>query len=222
MSRKKKRDRARVDEYVNLPKYKMIVDYSEETKPTNNMKKLFTILALMFGIIPCFAQIQANKVDFTLLETAQFVCSEDHADTFYVIPFEDKSAEELYSMLMQNATLVVNNPDKQVAGVENSVVKVRAEQSLLTEVVMMLPLQVTGTVIYEFQIKDGKIRVNAPYVEGGCHYGTSARPASFKSAVKGYFKKGQLKEKKAAEFNHLIAKTNNVINTILGVSKAAK
>lgn len=181
------------------------------------MKKLLTLMFAIIGTIIASAQDSKPLADFTLLESGNFVSAENHEQNFIVIPFEGKSAQEIYQMLMTNAALVVNNPDKQVSGVEYSVVKVNATQHLLTDVVMMLPMSCTGTMYYEFQIKDGRVRVNAPYVGKPCHYGTSDNLCYFDSVVKGYFKKGKLKDKKAAEFNGLIAKTNKVINLILGI-----
>lgn len=183
------------------------------------MKKLLLFIIGLMVLIPIHAQSISEQADFTLLETGVFVNAENHEQNYVVIPFEGKSAEEIYHALMTNAALIVNNPEKQVSGVEYSVVKVNAEQHLLTDVVMMLPLSCTGTMYYEFQIKDGRVKVNAPYVGNSCHYGTSDRPCYFDSVVKGYFKKGKLKEKKAEEFNRLVNKTNMVINTILGLNK---
>ena len=180
------------------------------------MKRIITLFFLIACIGNIYSQNVQEKANFTLLETGLFVDSIT-GDSFIVVPFEGKTAEELYQLLMENASLATNDPNHQVSGVENSVVKVRARQHLLTDVVMMLPLSCTGTMIYEFQIKDGKVRVNAPTIEEPCHYGTSDKTCYFRSVAKGYFKKGKLKEKKADEYNRLINKTNNVLNIILGV-----
>lgn len=173
---------------------------------------MLMVIVLAIGV---YAQDTSTKSTFTLLQTGEFVDSITQK-SFIVIPFDEMSAQDIYKHLMENASLVVNNPTEQVSGVEYSVIKVRAQQHLLTDVVMMLPLSCSGTVIYEFQIKDGRVRVNAPMVENPCHYGTSDKVCYFNSVVKGYFKKGKLKEKKAAEFNKLINKTNYIIDVILG------
>ncbi len=181
------------------------------------MKKTIILLIGLLSIIASQAQAMGEMADFTLLETGEFVVAGNESEKSVVIPFEGKSAEEIYQTLMTNAALVVNNPERQLSGVENSVVKVNITQHLLTDVTMMLPLSCTGTMYYEFQIKDGRVKVNAPYVGRPCHYGTSDKICYFDSVVKRYFKKGKLKEKKAEEFNSLIAKTNLIINTILGL-----
>lgn len=182
------------------------------------MKKILNIVILSLLFMTASAQSVNLQADFTLLETGSFVSAENHEKDFVVIPFEGKSQQELYQMIKTNASLVVNHPDQQVSGVEFSVVKVNIEQHLLTDVVMMLPLSCNGIVYYEFQIKDGRVKVNAPYVGRPCHYGTSDKTCYFDSVVKGYFKKGVLKEKKAEEFNGLINQTNLIINSILGLT----
>ena len=181
------------------------------------MKKILLLVIGRLACISSYAQVQAQKADFTLLKTGNFVAADSIDCNYFVIPFEGKTAEEIYKTLTTNAALVVNNPDKQVSGVEYSVVKVNIEQHLLSDVVLGMPLSCTGTMYYEFQIKDGRVKVNAPYVGKPCHYGTSDRVCYFSSVVKGYFKKDTLKEKKAAEFNALVKKTNLIINAILGI-----
>lgn len=165
--------------------------------------------------VSAYAQDSATKSSFILLQSGEFVDSISQKP-FIVVPFDGMSSQDIYKHLMENASLVVNNPTEQISGVEYSIVKVRIRQHLLTDVVMMLPLSCTGTVIYEFQVKDGRVKVNAPMVENPCHYGTSDKPCYFNSVVKGFFKKGKLKDKKAAEFNNLIYKTNYIIDVILG------
>lgn len=182
------------------------------------MKKnlLLVLTAIIIASLGAFAQDSIPNANFTLLQTGKFVDASSEKESI-IIPFDGMSAEEIYKMLFKNAALVVNNPDKQISGVEYSVVKVRAQQHLLTDVVMMLPLSCNGTMIYEFQIKEGRVKVNAPFVEEPCRYGTSDKICYFRSVVKGYFKKGKLKEKKAAEYNNLVNRTNNIINAILGL-----
>lgn len=185
------------------------------------MKKAILLFFAFIGTI-AYAQETSEKADFTLLPDGSFVTSSDDKKSYIVIPFDGQTDKEIYQKLIVNASLVVNNPSEQVSGVEYSLIKARTKQHLLTHVLMGLPLSCTGTIIYEFQIKDGRVRVNAPMVEEPCKYGTSDQTCYFSDVVKGYFKKGKLKEKKANEFNQLIDKTNKTINTILGLEAVEK
>lgn len=184
------------------------------------MKKVYLIIWSMVVALISYAQT-AEKANFTLLESGEFVVADTDNSKYIVIPFENKSAEELYKTLMANAALAVDNPDEQVSGVEYSVVKVNVTSHLLNDVIMMIPFSCTGTIYFEFQIKDGRVRVNAPYVTDLCHYGVSDKICYFTQVVKGYFKKGKLKEKKASEFNSFINKTNLFIDSILGIKPDA-
>lgn len=134
---------------------------------------------------------------FTLLESGNFIDADNDSKDFIVVPFEGKTSEEIYRILLTNAALVVNNPEKQVSGVEYALVKINVTQNLLTDIKMGIPLAVNGTEYFEFQIKDGRVKVNAPYINDFCHYGTTNNTCSFKKVLNGYFKNGKLKEKKS-------------------------
>lgn len=183
------------------------------------MKRILLIVLGVLAAISLYAQVNKQGVNFTLLPTGKFVVADSAKSEYVIIPFEGMTAKEIYNKLMTNAALVVNNPDKQVSGVEFSVVKVNITQHLLTKKLMGLPLSCTGTMYYEFQIKDGRVKVNAPYVEEPCHYGVSDRICYFKSVTEGYFKKGKLKEEKAEEYNSLIERTNLICDSILGIKE---
>lgn len=182
-------------------------------------KRVFSLIVGMIAVLMVSAQSKQPGANFTLLPSGKFIVADSVESTFIVIPFDGMTSQEIYQKLMTNAALVVDNPEKQVSGVEFSVVKVNIKQHLLTDVVLGLPLSCTGTMYYEFQIKDGRVRANAPYVSEPCRYGVSNNICYFSSVTKGYFKKGKLKEKKAAEYNRLVTTTNLIYDIILGLKE---
>lgn len=173
------------------------------------------LAVLSFSMMAQNAPQRSDRVNFTLLPTGQFVDSVTGED-YVVIGFPGDSVAHIYATLMRNISLVMNNPDKQIFGIEPSLIKAHAQMSLLVDKVMMLPLMCNGEVIFEFQIRDERVKVAAPSVTEPCHYGTTDNICYFSNVTKGYFKNGKLKEKKAGDYNKLLRKINNVVNTILG------
>lgn len=67
----------------------------------------------------------------------------------------------------------------------------------------------------EFRIKDGRVRVSAPYFEDDNEVGDIG---NFAKIVKKWFKNGQVKEKETKTVAGLELYINGIINSILGLT----
>lgn len=65
----------------------------------------------------------------------------------------------------------------------------------------------------EFRIKDGRVRVSAPFIEEKVW--DEYEEVQFSSLAKKYFKDGKLKENRSSDYRMRITKMNNIINRIL-------
>ena len=84
------------------------------------MKKFLTLI-LLFCPILVFAQ---DLVTFKLTPQATFVTAS--GEDFVVVPFDGKSAHEIYQTLASNVGSVYNAPSKVMNVVEDASIKIRA------------------------------------------------------------------------------------------------
>ena len=181
------------------------------------MKKRF--FALLIILMPFFASSQ-NLVVFNLNEFAQYKA--ENGDDFLVVPFDGKSAHEIYNELASNVCSVYNDPSKVMSVVEDTSIKIRAFSDDIIRLHFMGLTQPVGAYYQlEFKIKDGRVRVSAPYVEETLWL-KGRENGNFPKAVKGYFKDGKLKEKFAKDYEAVVDKMNAKINFILGITKTAE
>ncbi|MDE5596133.1 MAG: hypothetical protein K2I89_11275, partial [Muribaculaceae bacterium] len=154
------------------------------------MKKLLAIVMMMLPIL-AWGQDFAN---FVLMPDGTYR-TEDGKD-FVVIPFEGKTAHQIYQELASNVGSIYNNPSKVMSSVEDASIKIRAFSNDLIRISLLgLGQSLGGYYQLEFRIKDGRVRVSAPIIEETMWIdGPIAR--TFPKEVKGYFKNGELKDKK--------------------------
>lgn len=183
------------------------------------MKKLLTLLLL---VCPIFALAQ-DLVSFKLTPEANFVTAS--GEDFVVVPFEGKSAHEIYQLLASNVGSVYNDPSKVMSGVDDASIKIRAfSNNLYTQKVLGIPHAWEGYYQLEFRIKDGRVRVSAPFVENDISSPSLSPNAiggnrgSFSHVVKKWFKNGEVKEKEAKHVTNVEYQMNGAINAILGLS----
>lgn len=179
------------------------------------MKKLIMTL-LMF--LPAFALAQ-NVVDFVLKPDGTYQ-TKDGQD-FIIVTFEGKNAHQIYQELASNINATYNDPSKVMSGIEDASIKIRAHSDDLIRGKFIGWQSMGGYYQLEFRIKDGRVRVSAPYIEeevgfwsNGSHFTNK-----FKWFVKKHFKGENLKDGKWKEnYEIVVYKMNETINRILNVT----
>lgn len=182
------------------------------------MKK---IIAMMLMVLPMLGGAQ-ELANFVLMPDGTYQ-TKDGKD-FVVIPFEGKTAHQIYQELASNVGSTFNDPSKVMSGVEDASIKIRAYSENL---VMAKPFGFVKDQPYgghyqlEFKIRDGRVRVSAPIVENDVEYISydhKRHDGTFSRLVGKYFKNGFLQEKKKKNYDAMVAYMNGIINRILYTS----
>ncbi len=180
------------------------------------MKKLIVMMML---VLPMLAMAQ-DLVHFVLMPDGTYQ-TEDGKD-FVVVPFEGKTAHQIYQELATNVGSVYNEPSEVMSGVEDASIKIRAHSDdLIRNRLMGIGQSFGGYYQLEFRIRDGRVRVSAPFIEEkvGFWMNGSYNSNKFVFFVKKHFKNGKLKDgKRAEDYNIVVAKMNGIINSILHTS----
>lgn len=186
------------------------------------MKKLILLLLL---VCPFLVSAQ-ELVSFKVTPEGNFVTTS--GEDFVVVPFDGKDAHQIYQMLASNVGSVFNDPSKVMSGVDDASIKIRAfSDNIYTKKVMGIPHAFQGYYQIEFRIKDGRVRVSAPFIEDDLRAPSLSSNAfggnngSFRHIVKKWFKDGALKDKEAPHAANIEMQMNGVINGILGLSGSA-
>lgn len=183
------------------------------------MKKLLTILAL---IIPMMVNAQEH-VRFILNENGEYRTKD--GEDYVVVPFEGKTAKEIYNEIVSNVFSFYNDPNEVMSGLDGVSIKIRAisNKIVYAHPTLMGRKRHSGYYQLEFKIKDGRVRVSAPHVEDKVwwvNHNNCREYSSFRKAVGSHFKNGELKKKRADQYNVVVAEMNNTINTLLILSAA--
>jgi hypothetical protein len=179
------------------------------------MKKLLLTVLLLFPIL-CKSQ---DLVKFKLQSntTFQTLSGEDYV----VVPFDGKSAHEIYQMLASNAMSVCTDPS-EVMSVEDVSIKIRTYYTGLYKKTVLMYTNLWGAYYQlEFRIKDGRVRVAAPSMEEKltCSTAKNAGLYYFSKLCKKWFKKnGEIKETQLKNVLEVENKINSAINSILGLN----
>lgn len=149
--------------------------------------------------------------------------TEDGKD-FIVIPFEGKTAHQIYQELASNVSSTFNDPSKVMSGVEEASIKIRAYSN---DLVIAKPFgyfkdqPFGGYYQLEFKIRDGRVRVSAPIVEEDVEfisYDHERFRGTFSKLIGKYFKNGVIQDKKKKNYETIVKRMNGVINSILHTS----
>ncbi len=173
-----------------------------------------------FVCIICFYLTSSAQAEFKLQSDGSFL-TEEGAD-FIIVPFEGKSAHDIYNILTSNVTSVYNDASKVMNTVEDNLVKVRgfADSGHIFPYITFLKFSVAAYYQLEFKIRDGRVRVSAPMVEdnatmtGGsngpvsCSYGGMVQKHLFD-------KNNHVKKKRAKDVAIIETYLNSLINRIL-------
>lgn len=187
------------------------------------MKKILSILAIMIAVV-VQANAQAEFTGFTIT-TDGYYRAPDGKD-YIIYPFEGKSSNEIYSLICSNVAKVYNSPQRVMSTVENTSVAIHAfaDDILYQKSYLGLKFFYEGTYNLLIEIKDGRVKVNAPSF--GMQTGQSETINRTKTAEKilsDFFdKKGRLKENRAIWKSYAEQRINSIYRTLLGIDSTNK
>lgn len=183
------------------------------------MKKFLYLLLIC---ISCnsFAQ---EIVEFVFQPTGQFLTSD--GKEYVVIPFEEKSASELYAMVKNNVMSYYNSPKEVISEGENVITIYALEKNMWLVKSMGAKAIYGGNYKLVFRFKDGRVRVDAPSIDeklsmtDGLFTNTIGIPDNV------YLSKAAKKacsEPKKENKQRVEEVVNEPINYLLGISKKTK
>lgn len=179
------------------------------------MKKLITMMLMLLPMVAWGQEL----VHFVLMSDGTYQ-TEDGKD-FVVVPFDGKTAHQIYQELASNVGSTFNDPSKVMSGVEDASIKIRAFSDFLWfNKVLGIPHSWGGYYQLEFRIKDGRVRVSAPIVEDIAMDTQPYNQWSYGGKVKKWFKNGVVKDGDKKKYDEIVAHMNGIINRILYTSTA--
>ena len=177
------------------------------------MKKIL-FAAMLFVTMGLNAQ---SLVYFKLSENGLFV-AEDGKD-FYVVPFEGKTAHQIFQQLSVNVSALYKNPSKVMSVVDDASITIRAYDDGITYTKDLIQkFYCGGYYNLNFQIKDGRVKVSAPIIDDKLD--SNSGSVYFISTAKKWFKDGEVKSKSLAQVEYTEKNINKIINDILGSTKS--
>ena len=124
------------------------------------MKKL--LLFFLFANI-CIFEYAQGVVSFELKSDATFKTSD--GQSYVVIPFEGKTAQELYNLVKSNVMKTYNSPKEVMSENAPTSISIRAIGVVANPTMLFIPRRLQTYYNLLFQFKDGKIRVDAPAID---------------------------------------------------------
>lgn len=130
------------------------------------MKKYFVIALALMLTIGANAQTKNDSIIFKSNEKGFF--KTESGTNYYVIPVAGKSAHDLYNDLLCRIARIFKSPENVTEKmVEDRAIIVNAQVNELVEAYGGVREWFDFFYRFEFNFKDGKIRVNAPDIIGG-------------------------------------------------------
>lgn len=175
------------------------------------MKKLLLTL-MCLTVMSLGAQ---NVVSFKLTPNGSFI-SED-GKGFVVVPFEGKNAHQIFQQLAVNVNALYKNPSKVMSVVDDASITIRAYDDQISYIKDFIQkFWIGGYYNLNFQIKDGKVKVQAPIIdEEMTKTVDNSRVKDFSKMVNNWYKNGELKDKFKAQVEYTENNINSLINKIL-------
>ena len=172
------------------------------------MKKALFICGFLMLVMSSFSQ---KEVEFFLQSNGSFLTA-DSSD-YVIVPFEGKTASELYSMVKSNAMSLYRDPKEVMSEDESVAIKI-CELKNIDE---NLYYDYYGDCSFLFQFKDGKIKVDAPSVSSQVYDKESKSYKSFYFHVRSLFtREGTVKPRKLKHKLRIEDSINYSINYLLG------
>lgn len=179
-------------------------------------------------LLASFAAIAQTPVNFDIQRGG--FCSSTGED-FVVVPMENTSAHTIFQTIYANVVPMVKDGQKQITVVDDAMIKVTLPTFVAAKRQLITKYNFFGMIVLEFKIKDGRVRVAAPYFEGLLDgepaeiMGSSIPcvPISFNDILSDWFEKnGKPKQKKVDEISAFTGKVNYAVNTALGLTSDKK
>lgn len=175
------------------------------------MKKLFALLIISsFFINNCFSQ----EIEFRIQPDGSFLNYED-GKSYIVIDYPNYTSDELYTDILTSITRLYRSPKDIVSKVEGKIISLNGIKTNCISA-KALGLTVLTSIEYnlKFQFKDGKIRIDAPFV--WCFYKPSEKfTAKEWIDANSIFKNGVPNPKKRQTLNDLNNTLNGIISDII-------
>lgn len=174
------------------------------------MKKILFIAVLCLSAV---LSVSAQSVEFKLNPDGTFHLRDGR--NFAVVPFEKKTAHEIYSMLFINASEVYKDPkQKVIITIDGSSVNIRAHDAKLTY--KEAGVYLGGYYTLNFEVKDGKVKVDAPVVdEILTRTKDGVRDKDFSKLVRSWYQEAALQAKYQDNASYTESEFNQFINGIL-------
>lgn len=129
------------------------------------MRKILLVFVMMF-CCNIFAQTNSDSIVFKVNDKG-FFKTESGTD-YYVIPVAGKKAHDIYCDILCRVARIFKSPENVTEKmVEDRVIVVNAQVNELVEAYGSVREWFDFFYRFEFNFKDGKIRVNAPDIIGG-------------------------------------------------------
>lgn len=128
--------------------------------PPMTMKKILLVIFFSLINIQCWSQ---QYVDFKLMPDVSF--KTDDGNDYEVVEYPDKNSHEIYQLLTSNITTLYNNPSKVMTSFDETSIKVRALGTFFYYKALGRKIFLTGYYQLLFKIKEGRVRVSAPFLE---------------------------------------------------------
>ena len=173
------------------------------------MKKILFIAVLcLTAVLSASAQ-----VEFKLGPDGTFHMKDGR--NYAVVPFEKKSAHEIYQTLFVNVAEVYRDPkQKVIITLDGSSVNIRAYDPKLTYAKMGENLG--GYYTLNFEVKDGKVKVDAPIVdENLTRSKDGVRDNDFSKLVRSWYQEATIQARYADQVAYTEQEFNAIINGIL-------
>lgn len=104
-----------------------------------------------------------NKVDFTLTVDCKYSIPHSYID-YYVFEYEGISQSELYQKALIAITKTFVSPKDVVSKVENTIISINSNHDLSHSEGGLFWVSEVINYVIEFEFKDGRMKVSAPYV----------------------------------------------------------
>ena len=176
------------------------------------MKRFLIFIALFMATT--FA-INAQTVDFRLSAGGNMTAKD--GNSFIVVPFNGKTASALFQQLFTNAGSVFkSSTNKVIININGSSIGIRAYDNKLSyNLVNKQQEWLGGYYNLSFEVKDGKVKVNAPTVDETMTDANGVRQKDFSKMVISFFTDGSLQAKYQQQATYTEQQLNNYVNAIL-------
>lgn len=189
------------------------------------MKRIFSLL--LIALLSICAYSQSDTLLFHLQKEGVYQSSD--GKDYVIIPYEGKSAHELYTSLLTNSRLICNSPTDAVNKEEDKSIVILFHCDKLG---IYKKKAVSGSVKIMLDIKDGRIKLSAPFI--GNDVSLFTRSSSLKLVFedqgyaprgygwytsKYYDKKGRLYKEWADEYRSIEKYMNDLLWKLITIDK---